>query len=218
MGKPLSWKWKITLASVGAALFVLGYIFTDGCNDAVVSRVNQEFMATPENERRNSAWAGRYFLWGEFKGSVCGDYKVAAGIFKDFCGLPKEYEKRAYDYCLSPAFTRNEQKMAFKGKCSANGLTGWGPMHPDAPDVFYEYLTTIEPWEAGATTGREAKVYWILFYDWYSKHSPDHKPHPKFLKYWVKVRQKMLNSHVGFGEMNGFDYEGKRATPWKEPE
>ena len=75
----------------------------------------------------------------------------------------------------------------------------------------------MEPNEAGATTGREAKVYYALFYDWHIKHSEDHKPHPKFKKYWEKLRQKVLDTRVGWSDIPGFDFEAKKAAPWKEP-
>ena len=217
MGKPLSWKWKLTLTSIVLSMAFMAYVFTDGCHEAVVGRINQEFISMPESERRDSAWAGRFLAWATFKGSVCGDYKVACSMLKEFCGLPKDYNKRAFDYVFSPAFKKNDSKNAFQGKCSQNGMTGWGPLHPDAPDAYYDYICYMEPNEAGATTGREAKVYYALFYDWHIKHSEDHKPHPKFKKYWEKLRQKVLDTRVGWSDIPGFDFEAKKAAPWKEP-
>ena len=217
MSKPLSWKWKIILTLIVLAFVLLGWIFTPGCDAWVQGKINQEFAALPESERRDSQWAGWYLFWAAFKGNVCGDYKSASGMYKDFCGLPMDYNKRAFDFVLSPAFKRMDAKNGFVGKCSPNGLLGWGPMHPDAPDAYYNYICMIESNEVGATTGREALVYYMLFYDWHMKHSADHKPHPKFQKYWEKIRQKTLDSRVGFSEIPNFDYLAKQAPPWKEP-
>ncbi|MEI6233944.1 MAG: hypothetical protein WCT04_12880 [Planctomycetota bacterium] len=217
MGKPLSWQWKLVLGSVVLSLLFLGYVFTEDCHDSVVRRIHQEYMAMPESERRESAWADRFLFWAGFKGSVCGDWKIAAGMLKEFCGLPKDYKVRAYDYVMSPNFKKDNGKKAFVGKTSQDGMAGWGPMHPDAPEAFYDYLCFIEPNEVGATTGNESKVYFILFYDWHIKHSPDHMPHPKFNKFWDKIRQKILNGRTGVGEIPTWDFNAKKALPWKEP-
>jgi len=212
----LSWKWKLTLAGVALFMVFVGWIFTDGCHDYMLGKFNQEFTSLPESDRRDSNWAGYFLWWASFKQNVCGDYKAASSMYKEFCGLPKDYKTRAWDYVSSPKFRNNDYKNSFIGKCSPNGLTGWGPTHPDAPDAFYNYLCTIEPNEAAATTGREAKVYYLLFYDWHMKHSADHQPHPKFKKYWDKIRQKILDSHVGFEGIPYFDYDAKKAAPWTE--
>ena len=218
MGKPLSWKWKLTLFSVFCALAFVAWIFTEAAHDWVIGQINFGYSSTPESERRDSAWAGRFLFWAAFKGNVCGDYKPACSMYKEFCGLPKEYDKRAYDYVASPAFQKNNTKNSFKGKVSQDGKVGWGPLHPDAPDAYYNYICLLEPNEVSATTGREAKVYYLLFYDWHIKHSEDHKPHPKFMKYWDKVRQKTLDSHVGFTDIPGFSFEAKKAVKWVEPD
>ncbi len=218
MGKPLSWKWKLVLATIVLSLTALWYVFTDGCQNAVVGRISQEYNSMPESEQRDSAWASRWLYWAAFKGSVCGEYKVACSMLKEFCGMPKDYNMRTWDYVNSPQFKRNDSKNAFQGKCSPNGMTGWGPTHPDAPDAFYDYVCYQEPYQAGATTGREAKVYYLLFYVWHAKHSADGKPHPKFMKYWDKMRQKALDTKVGWGDIPNFDYEAKKAAPWKEPQ
>jgi len=217
MGKPMSWQWKLTLFFVVLILGFTGYVFTDVCNDIVIDRIQQEYRSMPESERRDSAWAGRYLFWASFKGNVCGDWKAAACMLKDFCGLPKDYRVRVYDYVLNPAFKKDGGKNAFTGKCSPDGSTGWGPMHPDAPEAFFDYICFIEPNEVGATTGREATVYYMLFYDWHIKHSIDHMPHPKFNKFWDKIRQKVLNAHVGFSGIPNFDYNAAKAMPWVEP-
>ncbi len=216
-GKPLSWQWKLTLTGFFLCFAGFFYTFTDGCHEWVLGRISQEYAATPESERRDSAWAGRFLLWAGFKGSVCGDYQAGCSMYKEFCGLPKDYKRRAFDYVVSAEFKRNDTRRSFMGKCSADGLSGWGPTHPDAPEAFYNYLCLMEPNEAAATTGREAKVYYLLFYDWCRQHSPDKKPHPAFKKYWDKIRQKTLDSHVGFSDIPNFDFEAKKAMPWVEP-
>src|SRR5262249_13822289 len=160
----------------GGSLFLLGYMFTDGCHEWVLGRIQQEFTSMPESERRDSAWAGRFLMWAEFKGYVCGDYKAGASMYKEFCGLPKDYNTRAWDYVASQKFQKNETHNSLLEKLSPNGLPGGGPTHPDAPDAFYEYLNLIEPHEAGATTGREAKVYWLIFYEWHRQHTPSKLP------------------------------------------
>jgi len=217
MGKPLSWKWKLTILGVAGSMALMVYVFTDGCHEWVTGKINQEFLSMPESDRRDSSWAGRFLTWAAFKGYVCGDYKAGASMYKEFCGLPKDYNQRCWDYVAGPKFSKNDTKNSFSGKCSPNGLSGWGPTHPDAPDAFYEYLCLIEPHEAGATTGREAKVYWLIFYEWHRKYTPSKQPHPKFKKYWDKIRQKIIDARVGFEGMPNYDAEAKKAPAWKEP-
>jgi hypothetical protein len=192
------------------SLFFIGYVFTDGCHQWVMSQLNQAYKELPPEDARESPWAWRWTAWAYFKGNVCGDYKVGCSMYKDFCGVPKDYNVRAYGVVLAPGFKK------FTGKCTPDGKLGWGPMHPDAPDVYYEYLCLMEPYESGATTANEAKVYFVLFYNWWIKNSPDHKPHPKFNKYWAKVRQKILNGHVPMTDMPNYDYNAKKAPVWKE--
>lgn len=217
MGKPLSWKWKLTLLGLASSMALMVYLFTDGCHEWVLGKINREYTSMPEADRRDSAWAGRFLWWAAFKGSILGDHKAGASMYKEFCGLPKDYNARTWDYVSSPKFRNHDTHFSFIGKTSPNGLSGWGPTHPDAPDAFYDYLCMIEPHEAGATTGREAKVYYLLFYDWHMKYSGTKQPHPKFKKYWDKVRQKILDSHVGFDGIPAFDAEAKKAPAWKEP-
>lgn len=217
MGKPMSWKWRITIGTIVLFFLLLGWIFTPSAHSWVLNRIDQDLAAMPESERRDSEWAGWFLFWAAFKGNVCTEYKVGCSMYKDFCGLPKEYEKRAYDFVMSPQFKRMDAKNGFVGKCSPDGRYGWGPLHPDAAEAYYDYICMIEPNEVSATTGREALVYYILFYDWHMQHSPDHKPHPKFLKYWEKIRQKTMNARTGFSEIPNFDYMAKKATPWVEP-
>src|SRR4051812_38044806 len=103
-GKPLSWQWKLVLGGVALGLVFMGYVFTDGCHEYVVGKINREYAETPASERRESAWAWRHLFWAAFKGNVCGDFQAASSMYKDFCGMPKDYKRRAFDYVMSPEF------------------------------------------------------------------------------------------------------------------
>jgi len=216
MARYMNWKQKLTVFFVVSFLALLAYVFTSGCHETVIRLIQQEYMALPESERRDSAWADRFLYWAAFKGNVCGEWKVAASMYREFCGMPKDYRIRCYDFAVSPAFKGNNGN-SLQGKCSPDGRTGWGPLHPDAPDAFYDYICLIEPNEVGATTGREATVYYMLFYDWHMQHTMDHVPHPKFNKYWDKIRQKAIDGRVGFAGIPYFDFYAKKALPWVEP-
>ena len=172
----------------------------------------QEPGDVKSDEQRDSPWAYRWLAWASFKGNVCEDYQIAAGMYKEFCGFPKDYKQHTWDLVHSPAWGKGK----FVSKVSADGMRGWGPLHPYAPEAFYDYLCVLDAHESGAVTAEEGKVYYILFYTWHIKHSPDHKPHPLFNKFWVKVRQKILNGHVPMDDIPQFDFNAKLAAPYKE--
>jgi len=213
MGKPMSIQWKLVILGVVASLAFVAWIFSDGAHEFVVAQINMAFKDMQPDEQRDSPWAYRWLAWANFKSNVCEDYRVGAGMYKEFCGLPKAYESRVWDLFHSPSWGT---KGKFVAKVTPDGLHGWGPTHPYAPEAFYNYLCVFDTRESSANVANEAKCYFMLFYTWHMKYSPDHKPHPMFNKFWNKVREKILKGHVQMNDIPGWDFDAKKAEPYKE--
>ena len=211
MSKPINWKWKLVLGSMLGISFLVLYSLTDGANDFVVARMNEYYKDTPPDERRSSSWAGRWLFWSYFRGYTLGDNKGGYELYRDFLGLPKK------PWAADVYFNPNPKLKNGTGKASADWQQGWGILHPDAADAFYDYICLMESTESGVNIARESKAYYVYLYDLHMKKSPDHQPHPKFQKYWVKVRQKILNGHVGVGDIPNYDFYAVKAKPWVEP-
>jgi hypothetical protein len=80
----------------------------------------------------------------------------------------------------------------FKGSLvSEDGKTGWGPMHPRAPEAYYRYLDLFEVEHSSQFTHAECCNYYRLFYTWVLRNASDHRPHPRFNVYWPKIKNLM---------------------------
>lgn len=211
MGKPLNWKWKLFWACVLLFCFMVIYAFTEGCHDYVIRSMNDSFRDTPPEERRESGLAGRYLAWAYFRGNTIGDPPSAYEMYRDFLGFPKK--RWIADIVFSP----NAKEKVGSGKASADWQQGWGILHPDACDAFYDYICLMEAKESGYNIARESKAFYVAMYEWHAKKSPTKEPHPKFMKYWVKVRQKILNGRVSVDDIPNYDFNAKKAKPWVEP-
>ena len=173
--------------------------------------MNMSFKDMDPAERRESSLAGRFMAWAYFRGYTLGDDKGAYEMYRDFLGFPKK------TLIADTVFSSNQKVKVGVGKVSPDWKQGWGIMHPDAADMFYDYICYMESKESGVNIARESKAFYVVFYEWYAKRSPDKTPHPKFMKYWVKVRQKILNGRVGVEDIPNYDFNAKKAKPWVEP-
>jgi len=175
--------------------------------------MNESFKDTPLDERRTSSLAGRWLAWAYFRGYTLGNYSDGYEMYRDFLGLPKKTWAADTIFSSAPA----NKKEVGVGKASADWQQGWGIMHPDAADAFYDYICLLEVKESGVTIARESKAYYMYLYNLHMKKSPDHMPHPLFAKYWPKVRQKILDHHVTVDDIPNYDFNAKKAKPWVEP-
>jgi hypothetical protein len=183
MGKPLSWKWKITIGLVLFVLFGTGFIFTPAGHSWMKSRVMDAYNEMPEGERRNSNLGDRYLWVADFRGTICLDSETAIEMYKEFCGYKFPRAGNGEEYMM-----RALQTGKLDGLCSPDGKTGFGPLHPRAPEAFYEYILLYNPTHSSQFTKAEISNYYRLFFTWCRQRGPEHKVHPMFMKYWPKLR------------------------------
>jgi hypothetical protein len=184
-GKPLSWKWKLTIAFVVLSLFGIIFVLTPWGHNWMYNRIITQVTALPEAEKRESAYADSYLTLAWWRGSICQDSKGAMEMCREFCGLAKEKKNETFF-----------KTYKFTGPLvSPDGKTGWGPMHPRAPEAFYHYLEFYEIANSAQFTQEECWNYYRLFYNW-MLNSPDHKVHPNFNKYWPKIKIMSEKCHL----------------------
>ena len=212
MGKPMSWKWKLTIAAVAFVLFFIGFVLSDAGNQWYKNRLIRAYNETPDKEKRTSLVADQWLWWADFRGSVCLDDASAMQMYKEFMGYDYGRDGNGLNYMNQVLATRK-----LKGMCSPDGKIGWGPMHPDAPDAFWNYLDLYRPTKSGQFIKMECGNYFRLFYLWHMYYSGTNKPHPKFMKHWPKILE--------IGKMNNMDWpqgvipvpNPPQTTPWTEP-
>jgi len=203
-GRRWSWKTKIALLVLGLLFFLFIFISTSDGQQWLADRMTKTYNEMPEEQRRDSSLATWWRMLAYWRGNICGYYDPSYEMYKEFCGLGNGYNIN----WKIPKLTK------FAGKCSADGKTGWGPLHPDAPDAYYEYLKLYQPQKVAAWTQKEAENYYYLFYEWPIRTQTDKRPHPKFSKYWPQVQQMILDGHLGRNE--GMDLKAPLALPWTE--
>ena len=184
MAKSTNWKWKAAGIIAALFLFSIAFVFTSSGQNWVKSKIDEAYEALPPEDRRVSPWADRYLSLAWFKGSIAGRDDEAMQMYRDFCGLlPDAHGQDVF----------SDPRHKLHGKCSEDGKFGWGPLHPRAPEAFWEYLQTGYPLKSGEVTAKECEKYYDLFYDWMIRNSPEREPHPLFNKYWMKIREMMSN-------------------------
>jgi hypothetical protein len=198
--RKLSWKWKILVVCIIAFFFLLVFILTPWGQDIMRDKIEQYYADTPESERRDSPWADRYVSLAWFRGTILGHTEDSIKMYRKFVGIEDD----------SPFTT-----WKFKGLCSPDGKTGWGPCHPRAPEAYYNYLQLkfSETNESNQYLSEIAWRYYTLLYDMASYASPDHKPNPNFNVYWQKV--KNIGERGGFRPPN-VDLAAPRADKVEE--
>lgn len=193
MGKPLSWKWKLSITGVVLALCAIGFFLSSPGQDWLAGKMLQYIEETPEAERRDSPWAGRWLALAWWRGNVLMDTEASMEMYRQFCGLPKSRRDDTFfqTYKLSGPLT------------SEDGKTGWGPMHPRAPEAYFAYLELFEPLNSSQRMHEQCLNYYRLFYTWVSRHSDNFKPHPYFKKYWPQIKEfASKRSGLGWQEID----------------
>ena len=186
MSKPLSWKWKLTIAFVVLAFLGMAFIFSQGGYEWMRGRLDRAYDETPEKERRDSEVANEFLNLAGWRATLM-DPETAMRMYKEFCGIKEP---------LTVEAVLKTGKL--DGKCSPDGKTGWGPMHPRAPEAYYKYMLIFDS-DTSASSQYIRQVgfdYYRLFYTYMKYFSPDHKPHPKFNCYWDKIQKIMSRGRV----------------------
>ncbi|MGD0089412.1 MAG: hypothetical protein ABSE73_05780 [Planctomycetota bacterium] len=187
----LTWKWKLTIVLVVLFMFMIGFVISQSGNEWIRDKIVEKFEALPVSEQRDSSWANYYLAeawWAGFTGKTT----QAMDMYKQFCGVAKDAKGK------DPIDDQTGRVGKLVGLCSPKGETGWGPMHPRAPEAFYSGLDLFDT-ETSASSQyihREIFNYYRLFYTWAVDHSPDHKPHPKFNVYWNKIMFRLKRDRI----------------------
>jgi hypothetical protein len=84
------------------------------------------------------------------------------------------------------------EAQAFHGKFDGRTKTGWGVLHPRAPEAYAEYVELMDSFRSGQAVDIEARRYVELFDKVYKNLTGERTPHRRFFEYWPRV-EKMLN-------------------------
>lgn len=182
MGKPLSWKWRLVIAGVCGALFVMAAVFSPWGQDWYEGRIRTEFAEMPASDRRDSDLADRYLWLAWWRSVILQDSKSGMRMYRDFLGLPRNL--RDDSFFKSWDFSKD-------GLCSEDGKTGWGPLHPRAPEAYWRYLELFEVEHSSQFTHAECCNYYRMFYTWMLRNADNRRPHPQFNVYWPKIKNLM---------------------------
>jgi hypothetical protein len=144
---------------------------------AALAKIQKQFEALPEKDRRASDLANQFLLLAEIQELLC-DEHGAMQMYREFCGLPKDSKDNSVF----------ETWKLTGPLVTTNGQSGWGPLHPRAPEAYFNFLALYEVQNSSQFTQERCWEYYRLFYTWSIAFSPDHKPHPCFNKYWPKVK------------------------------
>ncbi len=194
MAKPMSWKWKLAIGAVVGVLFVMGFIFTDSGHTWMKARIMTAYNELPDNEKRTSPLADKFLSLAYFRANIIMDTKTGMEMYKEFCGMRFKGD-RGTEYGMKVI---NTGKL--DGICSPKGDIGWGPMHPRAPEAFYNYILLYDPIHSNQFTKQEIENYHRLFYTWCRVWGPDHKVHPLYMKYWPKLAEMGARFNVGWSD------------------
>ncbi|MCY3023968.1 MAG: hypothetical protein NTW87_33735 [Planctomycetota bacterium] len=203
MGKPLSWKWKAVIACLFLVLFLIGWMFSASGHAWMKAKIIEKFEEMPPPEQRDSAYADRWLALAWWSANIRGEYKEAMGMYEQFCGLGRD--KEGLD------FTKNGGKLV--GLCSPDGQTGWGPMHPRAPEAHYAMIEIMDfkTNTSGQYMAQEYMRYFRAFYNWMIVNSPERKPHPMFSTYWAKIRERVAMKPIRWE--SDIDFRAPLAPP-----
>jgi hypothetical protein len=205
MGKPLSWKWKLTIGIIAALVLGMVTVMTPAGQDYLISGIDEALSTMPESEKRESELADRYLLLCWWRANVMLDSKTAMTMYKDFLGINKDEKGR--DVFLNG-------KLISK-YVSPDGKTGWGPMHPRAAEAFYAYLECYQSGTSSQLHAMECYKYYQLLYNWMERFSPDHKVHPNFNQFWPKIRNWIA---IKPGTRpSDIEMHAPRAPKWVDP-
>lgn len=212
----LTWKWKIAIALVVLAIFLVGWTLSETGHFWMKRKIVERMRALPEAQQRESWWAGRYLDLASWAANVRGDTKQAMGMYQQFCGIATGPEAQEavnvyQQYCrggrpkeIKPPFDQRGMVTGkFSGLCSVDGSIGCGPLHPRAPEAYWKYLEIYDTQVLSKQPFfQEVYKFYRLFYEWYISHSPQKKPHPMFSVYWAKIRYRLKHEPVDWAGNN----------------
>lgn len=184
----LTWQWKVTIGVVISLLFLTGWLFSPQGHIWMKNKILESYELLPNSEQRDSSLAGRYLALAWWAGSIRGDVKEALSMYENFCGLGKD--KNGNDFTTTGKLV---------GLCSPDGKTGWGPLHPRAPEAHWAIIQLMDT-ETSASeqfVHNECFRYYRLFYTWVSNYGPTrNKAHPRFRVYWNQILLRLANRRV----------------------
>jgi hypothetical protein len=205
MGKPLSWRWKLTIGTIIFLMVSMAMIFSPFGQNWLLGRIDSSYNELPASERRTSELADSYLSLAWFRSSICLDSKAGMDMYKQFCGM-------------SP--NKDGGTVFINGKlggkyCDEEGKTGWGPCHPRAPEAYFSYLELLETEVSSQVFVEACCNYSMLFGYWMQNIGPERKIHPMFNKYWPKIKNKIVPLMRYMP--SGFDINATGAPPYEEP-
>jgi len=191
-GKGLSWKWKLTIAFVAFLIFLLVLAFTPWGCQAMRNGLDRAYENCPAEERRehwSANWWMRLAFW---EGYICGRRQVAQQMYLEFIGIAPTGNTPFQD-----AYTQQGLKN-WKGKYNPKTRTGWGVLHPRAPEAYWNYLCLEESYTSEMQLHKLASLYPTLFWTIYAQEARSNTPHPKCYVYWGETRiPRMLKPKYG---------------------
>lgn len=188
-GKPLSWKWKLLIAFIVLVLVGIAFVFTPWGHSAMQGWIDKAYNEMPAAERKDSELADSQLQLAFWTGFVCQSSSHSQQMYLDFLGIDNPDFFRRY---------HENYKYDWKGKFDGKEKTGWGILHPRAPEAFLNYLELYSEKQSGQFIKDEAMKYYTLFYEIYPKLTKQYgKPHPNFYVYWDKIKNYYIMKHRG---------------------
>jgi hypothetical protein len=197
-GKPLSWKWKLTIGFVALFIFLLIVMFTPWGCQAMRAALDSSFESCPPEERREHWTADWWMRLAFWEGYICGRREVAEGMYLEFIGIAPTGKTSFQD-----TYTLQGQTPWAGGKYDSRNKTGWGVLHPRAPEAYYNYLYLESPFTSSQQIHKLATFYPTLFWTIYCQEARSTTPHQRLYVYWTPTRVKR--------------YFDRRYGGWTEP-
>jgi hypothetical protein len=184
-GKPLSWKWKLTIGFVVAFGLSLIVAFTPWGYQIMRSGLEKAYENCPPEERRehwSADWWMRLAFW---EGWICGRKDVAQQMYLELIGIaPNSSNGQSFQ----DTYELQSQSKWNGGFYDGKTKKGWGPCHPRACEAYYNYLELEAPYTSSQQIHKLASFYPVLFVTIYMREARSTLPHPKFYVYWSRTR------------------------------
>ena len=159
MGKRLKRTLKIAVALLLLLSCAGGFLVSSWGHNWRKDRILRAYNKLPEEERRESALANDFLALAGFRERIGRNPDDAMAMYKEFCGF--EFSGPSSDEFIQKLFMSDGK---LKGLCSEDGATGWGPLHPRAPEAYYKYMVIYFRTHSGREFYREAANYYRLFF------------------------------------------------------
>lgn len=194
-GKPMSWKWRLTIAGVVLTLVLIATVFTPVGHNLMRGWIRDYYYSLPPAERAESGAADYWLALAFFVGYICQQDQDALEMYREFLGTATtdkgDFWVRSYDW-------QEDWAGFFEYDKNKRTWTGWGMMHPRAPEAFYSYIQLYGPTVSDQFEGREAYHYYDLFHEKYRRYAKDGKwlPHPNFYVFWEKMKLIIMKNRA----------------------